>query len=77
MFNPITLTVTTTALSHASYDELVTVAVGPNGRKHVSRREVSITDLMTWQRENGNSAVAVVQVEVPWTADNLQKYYDR
>ena len=77
MFNPITLTVTTIALSHVSHDELVTVTVGPNGRQYVDRHEVSISDLMACQREHGNGDRAVVQVEVPWTADNLEKYLDR
>ena len=75
MYNPtIPLTVTTIALSHVSYDELVTVTVGPNGRQYIDRCEVSIGHLMAWQREHGNSDRAVAQVEVPMTADTLEKY---
>ena len=69
----ITLTTTTTSYSHVSYDELVSVTVGPNGRRHVTRCEVSISDLMAWEREHGGT-VAVITTEVPVSRDTLEMY---
>lgn len=68
----ITTTTTTTSYSHVSYDELISVTVGPNGRRHVTRCKVSISDLMAWEREHGGRAV--VTTEVPVSRDTLEMY---